>query len=371
MHLYIHVPFCARRCTYCDFAIAVRRQVPTRAFVETVRAEWRAWQPSPIWESRGREAGLTTVYLGGGTPSLLDPSGLVELLAELRAERGIAPGSEVTLEANPEDVTPEASDLWVAAGVGRVSLGVQSFDPGVLAWMHRIHDAARPGRAVATLRAAGVANISLDLIYGLPGSLDRDWAADLDRALELEPEHLSLYALTIEHHTPVSRWIERGIHRVPDSERAADEYLAAHQRVAGAGLQFYEVSNAARAGFESRHNQAYWNRASYLGLGPSAHSAAAGRRWWNAPHWEAYRKLVADKGTAVIGEEDLTEDQVRLEATYLGLRTLRGVAASLLPEMPVTEWVAAGWARRDGSRVVLTPEGWLRLDALVTRVVAA
>src|ERR1041385_1066585 len=222
MHLYIHVPFCARRCSYCDFAIAVRREVPSAAFAQPIEREWAAWQDHPSWDT---SPGLDTVYFGGGTPSRLEPGAIARLLEGFAARRPLAADAEVTLEANPEDVTPGAAAAWRAAGINRVSLGAQSFAPNLLAWMHRTHDAHAIGAAVATLRAAGIGNISLDLIYALPAALQRDWAADVERALALEPAHLSLYGLTVEPRTPLGRWTARGESVPAADDRAAREYL--------------------------------------------------------------------------------------------------------------------------------------------------
>src|SRR6266852_349776 len=197
---------------------------------------------------------------------------------------------EVTLEANPEDVTPDAAHAWASAGINRVSLGAQSFDDRVLQWMHRSHDAARIGAAVHALRGAGIENISLDLIFALPDDLRRDWERDLDLALALRPNHLSLYGLTVEPRTPLDRWISRGATHAPDDERYAEEYLFAHSRLMADGYHFYEVSNASLPGFRSQHNSAYWSGQPYVGLGPAAHSFDGTTRRWNLRAWEAYRR---------------------------------------------------------------------------------
>jgi oxygen-independent coproporphyrinogen-3 oxidase len=364
VHLYLHVPFCARRCSYCDFAIAVRKSVPSSRFAETVVAEWRHWLGAPWWAA---QTSIDTVYFGGGTPSLLDPDAIGVVLQVVGADHVITAGAEITIEANPEDVTPERAAAWADSGVNRVSVGVQSFSPAVLEWMHRTHGPERPAAAIRTLRQAGIANVSIDLIYAVPRALGRSWRDDLDRGLALEPSHLSLYGLTVEDRTPLGRWVARG-EAVPTEEApAAEEYLEAHEALTGAGYGHYEVSNAGKPGFESRHNWAYWRRATYLGLGPSAHSAVGGRRWWNVRDWEGYRRAIG-AGSGVAGEEALDDRQIRLEGRYLGLRTREGVPASSLPVGLVDQWVSAGWAGRDGSRVVLTVEGWLRLDTLVSQV---
>ncbi|HET8763411.1 MAG TPA: radical SAM family heme chaperone HemW, partial [Gemmatimonadales bacterium] len=258
MHLYLHVPFCARRCSYCDFAIAVRRQVPSAAYVDAVLAEWRRVKAEEGWVTA---TPVASVHLGGGTPSRLLPADLVRLLDTIRDESALAPDAEIALEANPDDVTLEAVRAWREAGVNRVSLGAQSFDERVLTWMHRVHGPDQIGRAVEAMRGAGLENVSLDLIFALPAELERDWTRDLDMALALEPVHLSLYGLTVEPRTPLGRWTARGECRIADDGRYAAEYLAAAERFVALGWEHYEVSNAARPGFRSVHNQAYWSRA--------------------------------------------------------------------------------------------------------------
>lgn len=365
MHLYVHVPFCARRCAYCDFAIAVRREIPSRAYVDAVVAEWRRWQPHPVWVEAGDVA---TVYFGGGTPSRLEPSGIARLLDEIARSRTIVPAAEVTLEANPDDVSPAAAVAWRAAGVNRISLGAQTFDPSALRWMHRTHDADQVGPAVEAIREAGIGDVSLDLIFGLPASLERDWERDLDAAFALAPDHLSLYGLTVEDHTPLARWTARGEVNPVDEDRYAAEFLAACRALAAEGYEHYEVSNAARPGHRARHNSAYWRRTPFLGLGPSAHSAFGRVRQWNIREWSAYERASAEGRETVAGTETLSDDAIALEEVYLGLRTSDGLTAERLAAETLAAWTDAGWAETVAGRVRLTPEGWLRLDALVASV---
>lgn len=365
MHLYVHVPFCARRCSYCDFAIAVRREVPADGFAGAIEREWEAWQSHPAWEASPR---LETVYFGGGTPSRLPPATVRRLLDRFRADRTMAPDAEVTLEANPDDVNPAAAAAWRSAGVTRVSLGVQSFDPAVLAWMHRTHSAGQAAVAVQVLGDAGIDDISLDLIYALPEALGRHWLADVERALALAPTHLSLYGLTIESGTPLGKWTARGESAPSPDDRAAREYLAAHAALERSGFIHYEVSNAARPGHEARHNAAYWRRAPFIGLGPSAHSGLGSTRSWNIREWAAYLAR-SEAGQPVVADvEHLTPDQVKLEELYLSLRTRQGVPSHQLPGPVLAQWMQEGWVEERGGRATLTPEGWLRLDALVSMV---
>jgi oxygen-independent coproporphyrinogen-3 oxidase len=362
-HLYLHVPFCVRRCSYCDFSIAVRKRIPVRDYTDAV-----------LEEAGGLVLpNLETIYFGGGTPSLLPPDAIATLLRELSVQRhtphAVTPHVEVTLEANPEDVTPANARAWVSAGINRVSLGAQSFDDDVLKWMHRSHDAARIGAAVHALRGAGIENISLDLIFALPDELQRDWERDLDMALALRPTHLSLYGLTVEPRTPLDRWISRGATRAPEDDRYAEEYLTAHRRLMTEDYQFYEVSNAARDGFRSKHNSAYWSGRAYLGLGPAAHSFDGTTRRWNLRDWEAYRRAIAAGRSPIESEERLTDEQKELEAIYLGLRTVEGLPLATLrrlsPPPHLAALVRAGWLQEHAGRLKCTPEGWLRLDSLV------
>jgi len=363
VHVYLHVPFCTRRCTYCDFAIAVRREVPSDSYVDAVLREWTLWQADPMWELSPE---VQTIYFGGGTPSKLTPAAIARLVDRIVADRAVARGAEVTLEANPEDVTLATVGPWRSAGVNRVSLGVQSFDPAVLGWMHRTHAADQVPRAVEALRAGGITDLSLDLIFGLPAALQRDWGYDLTQALALEPDHLSLYGLTVEAHTPLGRWTTRGEVIPVDDERYATEFLLAHSVLAAHGYEHYEVSNAARPGHRARHNSAYWRRAPFVGLGPSAHSGLGSERRWNVREWAAYQRLLQAGKSPLEGRELLDAAAVALEELYLGLRTSEGLALDRVPPTLAREWEAAGWAITGPDRLRLTPEGWLRLDALVS-----
>lgn len=356
-YVYVHVPFCARRCSYCDFAIAVRREVPARAFAEAIARELRVRREVP--------RDVATLYLGGGTPSHLGGEGVARLLDRLRETATPRADAEITLEANPEDVTPDRARAWVAAGVNRVSLGVQSFHDAVLRWMHRVHDAAAVPRAVATLRDAGIADLSVDLIFAVPSDLARDWARDLEQALALEPTHVSLYGLTIESGTPLGRWTARGEVVEAPEEAYEAQFLQAHTILAAAGFEHYEVSNYARPGSRARHNSAYWQGVPYLGLGPSAHGFDGARRRWNRPAFAAWQAALDAGQDPVAGEESLDAVAQDAEAVYLGLRTREGLAAVPEDAPLLATWQQAGWLEPAGDgRWRCTPAGWLRLDAL-------
>ena len=358
-HLYIHVPFCRRRCAYCDFSIAVRRVVPASEFAGAVGAELASRAPASGWS-------LDTLYLGGGTPSLLGADGVARLLDAVRRRARLEADAEVTLEANPEDVTAAAAAAWRAAGVTRLSVGAQSFDDRALAWMHRTHDAARTAAAVAAAREGGIANLSLDLIFALPEALERSWERDVERALGLAPEHISLYGLTIEPRTPLGRW--RGDGRVVEApeERYARDYLRAHRALRAAGFEHYEVSNFARPGRRARHNAAYWRRVPYVGAGPAAHSFDGSARRWNVAPYAEWARRVAGGRDPEEGREVLTGDDREAERIYLALRTDDGLVLDAAGLARTRPWVDAGWGTLARGRLRLTAEGWLRLDALAT-----
>lgn len=356
-HLYIHVPFCGRRCVYCDFSIAVRREVPVAEYLSALRAELSLTAPAGDWI-------LDTVYLGGGTPSRLGAAGIALLLGLVRERATIADDAEVTIEANPEDVNPADACAWREAGVNRVSLGVQSFNDDVLRWMHRSHTGADAASAVQILRDAGITNISIDLIFSLPAELKRSWSDDLARAIALNPPHVSVYGLTVEPKTPLARWVSAGS-VIPGAEDPyADEFLAADSALAAAGFKHYEVSNYAREGQVSRHNSAYWTGAEYLGVGPSAHSFIGEERRWNVRPYEEWKDRLLSGGAAQEGFERLTAETRGLESIYLGLRTSAGFRAAASDAERIERWVKAGWGSLSGDRITLNASGWLRLDAL-------
>ena len=282
----------------------------------------------------------------------------------LRARLTIAGDAEVTIEANPDDVSVDAAGAWRDAGVNRLSLGAQSFDPRALAWMHRIHTSEQISEAVRAVRASGIDNVSIDLIFALPPTLGRDWRDDLERAVALEPTHVSLYGLTVHERTPLARWRDRGeVAEAPD-ETYADEFLLANEVLTGAGFEHYEVSSYARPGARSRHNASYWSGVPWAGLGPAAHEFDGVRRRWNVGPYAEWERLVRAGRDPCEGEEMLSQENRAAERVYLGLRTSAGLAVTDSERATARSWVNAGWASLDGDVLRLTPEGWLRLDAL-------
>ncbi|HMC55845.1 MAG TPA: radical SAM family heme chaperone HemW [Gemmatimonadaceae bacterium] len=361
-HLYIHVPFCGRRCVYCDFSIAVRQRVPVDEYLRALGMELDRRHLESDFD-------LGTLYLGGGTPSKLGAAGVRELMDMVRARARLRDGAEVTLEANPEDVTEENARGWMAAGVNRVSLGVQSFDENVLAWMHRTHSSRQAIDAVHVLRDNGMSNISVDIIFGMPARVPRSWRRDLDQVLNLGVSHVSVYGLTVEPHTPLGRWVaRRDITETPEEE-FENEFLEAHDVLVAAGFEHYEVSNYGRTEHHSRHNWAYWDRRPYGGIGPSAHEFDGTVRRWNASAYTDWVARLAQGKRSTVGEEQLAPDDIHSEAVYLSLRTNRGITISEEERTDVDAWIQAGWASIDPNETLrLTASGWMRLDAIANHL---
>lgn len=357
-HVYVHVPFCARRCSYCDFAIAVRSRVPVTEYADAIARELEI-------RALTFESPVDTLYFGGGTPSRLGPAGVTRLMEVLRARLTLAPNAEVTLEANPDDVHPGVVASWREAGINRVSLGVQSFAPNVLQWMHRSHDVADVERAAATFKAEGIEDWSLDLIYALPPEVARDWDQDIRRALELAPPHISAYGLTVETATPLARWRSRGVVTDADEERYEADFLLVDARLRSQGYEHYEVSNFARPGMRARHNSAYWKGVPYLALGPGAHGFDGETRRWNEREYSRWRERISHDEDPLAGSELLSPEQRELERLYVALRTTHGEVVLPGELSLITPWLDAGWGVMRGNRLTLTPLGWLRLDALV------
>jgi oxygen-independent coproporphyrinogen-3 oxidase len=368
--VYVHAPFCVRRCFYCDFAVQVRRTGDLDGWLAALSGELRALEAERLLDLAPR---LGTLYVGGGTPSLLGPEAMDGLARVLGRER-LHPGTEWTAEANPESFTRELARGWRAAGVNRVSLGVQTFHEPALRWMGRLHGQEGADRAVATVRGAGMESFSVDLIFGLPSHVGRSWSQDLERTLELDPPHVSLYGLSVEEATPLGRAVQEGREPPVDEERYRDEFLEAAETLAGAGFQHYEVSNFARPGHASRHNAAYWKGEPYLGLGNGAHSYAPPVRRWNRREWEGYASAATQGASPEEGREVLDGQALRLERIWLGLRTSDGVVVEELGGGAgglVARWERDALATTSGGRVRLTATGWLLLDRLAVELDAA
>lgn len=336
---YVHVPFCRRRCPYCDFAVVAMDEVGERP---DVHERYTDALVAEIGRERAWES-LDAVNLGGGTPSALPAPFLARILTALGSRFGFAAGAEVSLEVNPEDWTPQLAAEVRALGFTRTSLGVQSFDAATLAALGRLHTPDEAIAAFAASRLAGYESVSIDLIYGTPGETLESWARTVDTALDLQPDHLSAYALTVERGTALSRAVRAGA-AAPDPDDQADKYELLLEAAASAGLQRYEVSNFARPGHECRYNLGTWAQAEYAGFGLGAHSHRGGSRWSNVRKLDAYLARVeagSDPGT---GHEDLDTWGRERERLFLGLRRAVGAVAG-----PAGEALVAGDA---GKRLV-------------------
>lgn len=369
--VYVHVPFCTVRCGYCDFNTYTVADLGTAGGAPG--ASRTTYAGAAVAELRlarsvlGEPAPVQTVFFGGGTPTLLSPADLGAVLRAVDDELGLAPGAEVTTEANPDSVTLEDLRRLREAGFTRISFGMQSAVDHVLTVLDRTHDPARVPDVVAWARAAGFEQVSLDLIYGTPGESLADWEVSLDAALACEPDHVSAYSLIVEDGTALARRVRRGELPMPDEDDLADKYAVADARLTAAGLGWYEVSNWARDdAARCRHNLLYWTGADWWGVGPGAHSHVGGVRWWNVRHPAAYAERMAAGASPAHARELLDEETRRVERVLLELRLRDGLPLELLePGAPVAAQVERGLATVEGDRLVLTARGRLLADGVV------
>jgi oxygen-independent coproporphyrinogen-3 oxidase len=357
--IYVHVPFCLTRCGYCDFnAYAGLDHLASRYVAALLR---EADLAAPGWTDEE----VVSVFLGGGTPTTLEVADLKALLARLRDRFRVSANAEITIEANPDTVDRATLEGLLGAGFGRLSMGAQSFDRAVLAALERVHDPDSVRRAVRASRAAGFSNVNLDLIYGADGETLESWERSLREAMDLEPEHVSAYALTIEPSTPLGRKVERGILPGPDPDLQADMFELACALLAEGGYHHYEVSNWAKPGYECLHNLGYWERRPYVGLGAGAHSYRDDRRRWNVRPPEEYLSLVEAGRLPVGGEERLEPGDAYLEEVFLRLRILEGIPSSWVEPSKAAPFLESGLLRDDAGALVPTERGMLLLNELV------
>jgi oxygen-independent coproporphyrinogen-3 oxidase len=346
--VYVHVPFCAKRCDYCAFATWTDREHLVGGYlasvVEEIRSEVAAGMPV-----------ATSIFFGGGTPSLVPADALMNVLDAVPT----ADGAEITVECNPDTVTAALFATYRRHGVNRVSLGVQSMVPHVLHALGRTHDPANVRRSVELARAAGFESFNLDVIYGGVGESEADWERTLDEIVALDPPHVSAYGLTVEAGTPLADDPARH----PDDDDQATKYERADERLRAAGLDNYEISNWARPGHECRHNLLYWSQGDYRGFGCAAHSHRAGRRWWNVRTPERYVELIAAGRSAEAAGEDLDADTRRIEGLQLSLRTRAGVPLDSLDRDDLGDLV-----EQQGERLVLTRAGRLLANEVALRL---
>ncbi len=374
---YVHVPFCRVRCGYCDFNTYTAEElgpgVSRSSYADQAVAEVR-WARRVLGD---RDLPVETVFLGGGTPTLLPPDDLGRILGAIDDEFGLAPGAEVTTEANPDSVDLAYLERLREAGFTRLSFGVQSAVPHVLAVLDRTHDPVRVPGVVEAARAAGFEQVSLDLIYGTPGESRDDWETTLDAALACEPDHVSAYSLIVEDGTALARRVRRGELPMPDDDDLADKYIQADERLSAAGLGWYEVSNWARNDdARCRHNLGYWAGADWWGIGPGAHSHVSGVRWWNVKHPAAYAGRLAEGVTPAHAREVLDDETRRVERVLLEVRVRSGLAVdvltddarAVLPDLIADGLVEPGVGGGEPDRIVLTRRGRLLADGVVHRL---
>ncbi len=371
--IYVHVPFCARVCPYCDFAVLTGAPKRRAAYLRAIRREIAGAQPVADR--------YDTIYLGGGTPSWLNAGELEELLAAIAERFPLTDDPWVSLESNPEDVTTASLESWRRIGVSTLSLGVQSFDNADLSFLGRLHRADEAAEAILGARAAGFPIVSVDLMFGLPRHEPAGWLRQLERAIELRPDHLSSYQLTIHAGTPFAKQQAHGtLIPLPEGPQA-DLYRLAVERLTAAGYAQYEVSNfAARPAARSHHNTKYWRHVAYHGLGPSAHSFdGVNRRWWNHRRLPDYIAALEAGRQAVAGEETLGPHELAQEGVMLGLRTAEGIDTAVVAARTgldllaangarLEELITAGLVHLDGTRIVPTPEGMAMADHVTRQI---
>lgn len=377
--LYLHIPFCEHKCIYCDFyslAPSTGRQeydALVRRFLVALETELSLRAADPAFA-----VPFETVFFGGGTPSLLGAGDIRGILEQIRAGFPLSPGAEITLEANPGTVDRAALEAIRSAGVNRLSIGIQSFHQDDLAFLTRIHSADQARACVRNAFRAGFDNVSLDLIFSLPGQTPERWRWNLEEAVKLHPTHISCYSLIVEPRTPLDGMVRRGAVRLLHPDVDAELYELTIRFLAEHGYEQYEISNFALPGFRSRHNSNYWNHANYLGFGPSAHSFWNGRRWWNGANMNTYTARLEARTFPVDGEEILSEEQLFEERVFLGLRS-EGIDTeeignrfrrNLVPEKSpvVGDLVARNLATFDGRMLRLTPGGYAVCDEICRQI---
>ena len=366
LSFYVHIPYCIKRCGYCDFNTYTPNELQDGASLEIVSNDYI---DAVLLELEAAPTDqVPTIFFGGGTPSLLPAKDLGRVIAAIKARNGLTADCEITLEANPDSVTEEKLAGYLAAGFNRISFGMQSAQPHVLAVLDRTHNPANVKRAVDMARAAGFKSISVDLIYGTPGESLEDWRATVTEALSLDIDHISAYALIVETGTKLAAQIKRGDLTMPIDDLMADMYLMVDQMCNAAGLNWYELSNWAKPGQECQHNIAYWKSANWWGLGPGAHSHVDKKRFWNVKHPTAYKQKLFAKESPIADSELLTDQQLRDEAIMLAIRMRTGLALSSLSKQGqdnLQAYVATGHVKISDSQIQLTAQGRLIADRLV------
>ena len=375
--LYLHFPYCWSKCSYCAFNSVAYSKPQSLRFLEALKSEIQRYACSPDFESRS----LSTIYMGGGTPSIFSEDQILDVLAKCRAFFLWEDNIEITLEANPGTIHPRKLAGLRGGGINRLSIGIESFQDAELKFLGRAHNAKVAREALPMARAAGFENISLDFIYALPDQTMEDWKRTLDEAIQLNPEHLSAYALMIEEGTELGEKHDRGLCVLPDEERQIRFDRWTRERFARAGFHRYEVSNYSKSGSLCRHNMVYWSQGEYLGLGPGAHSYFGGQRFSKTPDVESYIQEIEAGGQAIERVEVISRTRALQEAWIFGLRTTEGIDAEALrkrypevrwdvPAKMLQRWINDGLAVPDSHRVRLSEEGLEVWDLIAADIVA-
>ena len=375
---YVHIPYCARRCGYCDFNTYTPSELSISSDLSGVSRDYIDLLIAEINSARkiSKADLVPTIFFGGGTPTLMEPADLGRVVTAIKNNFDLAPNAEITTEANPDTVTPAKLAELREAGINRISFGMQSAVPHVLAALDRTHNPANVARSVNDARAAGFDEVSVDLIYGTPGESMSDWQESIDVALSLPISHISAYALIVEQGTKLGAQVKRGEVVMPDDDETADKYVLADAKFGAAGLNWYELSNWSKAGSESRHNLAYWNGDNWWGAGPGAHSHIDGRRWWNVKHPTAYKEKISSGQSPVHEEEVLNDEQKNSERLMLEIRLAKGIDAKTLDsgQLAILEsfknqghLLADSWA---AGRIVLSTSGRLIADRIVREILS-
>ena len=374
---YIHIPYCVKRCGYCDFNTYTPAELKISTGLEQISNSYIDLLLQEIDSVREQIVGEITVpsiFFGGGTPSLMQPNDIGRVISKIKSEFDLPLNSEITLECNPDTVTKDSLENFKKVGINRVSFGMQSAVPHVLATLDRTHKPENLAQATTWANEVGISEISVDLIYGTPGESITDWQTSIDSALALPITHISAYALIIEEGTKLAAQIKRGEVPEVDDDLVADKYLIADEAFKEAGFEWYELSNWSKPGSESKHNMAYWNGDNWWGAGPGAHSHLNGKRFWNVKHPNLYKERIQNKQSAVADSEVLKKDQIESERLMLLLRLPSGIEKQSLNQMQLSElseFVESGHLDRanwNQGRATLTLNGRLIADRILRKI---
>ena len=370
---YIHIPYCVKRCGYCDFNTYTPAELQAQSSLEVISHDYIDLVIQEIQSSRkiSKATFIPSIFFGGGTPTLMQPKDLGRVIDAIKENYSLTPDCEVTIEANPDTVSPELLENLLKAGFNRISFGMQSAVPHVLEVLDRTHNPANVEKAVLAAREAGFAEVSVDLIYGTPGESMADWELTVDTALSLPISHISAYALIVEDGTKLAVRVKRGEVIIPDDDETADKYILADNKFRAAGMDWYELSNWSKPGSECKHNLFYWFGENWWGAGPGAHSHINGRRWWNVKHPSAYKEKILTSGDPTHESETLSATEREEERLLLNIRLPRGIARTSLnsqQEQKLESFVATGHLSQEDWNegiVTLTQAGRLLADKIV------